>query len=96
MRRERYPDVREIWGVTWTTQGQVWVGPAITDPRTPGWPCRCATRSPADSDKARGASSCASCGQQPSLKASVACSTRREGDQRLGSTNLRSLVARDY
>jgi hypothetical protein len=24
--------VREIWGVTWTQAGTVWVGPAITDP----------------------------------------------------------------
>ena len=35
MSREPYPDVLEIWGVTWTKAGKVWVGPAITDPEDP-------------------------------------------------------------
>jgi hypothetical protein len=32
MRNEEYPDVLEIWGVTWTKRGDGWEGPAITDP----------------------------------------------------------------
>jgi hypothetical protein len=35
MRRDPWPDVLEVWGVTWTKQGQVWVGPAIADPEDP-------------------------------------------------------------
>jgi len=35
MRRKSYPDVLEIWGVTWTKAGTVWVGPAITEPEDP-------------------------------------------------------------
>jgi len=35
MRREPYPDVFAIWGLTWTKQGQVGVGPAITAPEDP-------------------------------------------------------------
>jgi hypothetical protein len=30
--KEPLPDVLEIWGITWTKQGDVWIGPAITDP----------------------------------------------------------------
>jgi hypothetical protein len=34
MSKAKYPDVLEIWGITWThTKGRRgWVGPAITDP----------------------------------------------------------------
>ena len=32
MSREPYPDVLELWGVTWTKAGKVGGGPAITDP----------------------------------------------------------------
>jgi hypothetical protein len=34
MPKEKYPDVLEIWGITWThTKGRRgWVGPAIADP----------------------------------------------------------------
>jgi hypothetical protein len=32
MRHEEYPDVLDIWGVTWTKRGDVWEGPVITDP----------------------------------------------------------------
>jgi hypothetical protein len=37
MRRSPYPDVLEVWGITWTkTPGrQGWRGPAITDPEDP-------------------------------------------------------------
>jgi hypothetical protein len=31
-RHATYPDVLEIWGITWTKEGTVWGGPAITDP----------------------------------------------------------------
>ncbi len=30
--REPYPNTLSLWGITWTKQGEVWVGPAITDP----------------------------------------------------------------
>jgi len=33
--RDTWPDVFEIWGVTWAKEGKVWVGPAITDPEDP-------------------------------------------------------------
>ena len=32
MSREPFPDVLEIWDVTWTKAGKVGGGPAITDP----------------------------------------------------------------
>jgi hypothetical protein len=34
MPRAKYPDVLEVWGITWThTKGtRGWLGPAITDP----------------------------------------------------------------
>jgi hypothetical protein len=32
MPKAKYPDVLEVWGFTWTKQGKVWVGPAVTDP----------------------------------------------------------------
>jgi hypothetical protein len=35
MHSEPYPDVLELWGVTWTREGEVWIGPAITDPEDP-------------------------------------------------------------
>jgi hypothetical protein len=34
-RQATYPDTLIIWDVTWTKQGEVWVGPAITDPEDP-------------------------------------------------------------
>jgi hypothetical protein len=33
--QETRPAMVEIWGITWTTQGNVWIGPAITDPEDP-------------------------------------------------------------
>jgi hypothetical protein len=35
MSSEPYPDTLILWDVTWTKQGDVWVGPAITDPEDP-------------------------------------------------------------
>ena len=35
MRHEAYPDVLELWGLTWTKRGDVWEGPPITDPEDP-------------------------------------------------------------
>jgi hypothetical protein len=34
-RRVPLPDVLEIWGIPWTKRGDVWDGPAITDPEDP-------------------------------------------------------------
>lgn len=31
-RKSTYPDMLEIWGITWTKASTVWVGPAISDP----------------------------------------------------------------
>jgi hypothetical protein len=33
--QETRPAMVEIWGITWTTQGNVWIGPAIADPEDP-------------------------------------------------------------
>jgi hypothetical protein len=35
MSRAPYPDILHLWDVTWTKEGKVWVGPAITDPKDP-------------------------------------------------------------
>jgi hypothetical protein len=34
-RKPTYPDTLIIWDIPWTKQGEVWVGPAITDPEDP-------------------------------------------------------------
>jgi hypothetical protein len=35
MSKSKYPDTIDMWGITWMKQGQVWIGPAITDPEDP-------------------------------------------------------------
>jgi hypothetical protein len=32
MRPDPYPDVLELWGLTWTKHGGVWEGPPTSDP----------------------------------------------------------------
>jgi hypothetical protein len=32
MPRASYPDVLEVWGITWTKRGGVWEGPLVSDP----------------------------------------------------------------